>query len=350
MNGDAQLDPGLSETLSVAERALESGDAADAQRRLREILEKEPRNIAALNDLAVAEIVMRNWGSASSAISTVLSIDGGNSVAMNNLRVLSSLLENQPENPPVLSTAASQNYRSIEVEARPKFFMDEYIRWERSNPGRKHSCGVFSSFLLRKIEELLPKGARASAETGCGKSTILFSNISESHKVFALDDRASGTDSSVNYFLDCPLTRLDRIETIYGPTQDTVPNFKDHPFYDFVLIDGPHAYPFPELEYYYFYPHITTGGILILDDVNIPTIGRLADFIAEDDMFELVSIVSTTALFRRTESPTFDPRGDGWWEQKYNRRRVSKNRDIYLEDKTAVEEITSKKLDYVCYP
>ena len=45
------------------------------------------------------------------------------------------------------------------------------------------------------------------------------------------------------------------------------------------------------------------------------------DFLAEDEMFELVEIVSTTAVFRRTERPLFSPHGDRWWEQRYNRRR-----------------------------
>lgn len=351
MNGYSdQGDPGLSETISMAERALESGDIADAKMRLLPVLAEEPQNIAALNDLAVAEIVVKNWASASSLISRVLSVDGKNSVALNNLQVLNNSLRRREVSPVQETLAPPEHFRAHMPSAPQTYFMDEYLRWERNTPRRKHSCGVFSSVSLRKIEGLLPEGAKSSAETGCGKSTILFSNISESHKVFALDDRASGADSSVNYFLDCPLTKLDRIETIYGPTQETLPNYKNHPSYDFVMIDGPHAYPFPELEYYYFYPHIISGGILVLDDVNIPTIGRLADFIAEDDMFELVSIVSTTAIFRRTGSPVFDPRGDGWWEQKYNRRRVSKNRDIYLSDTPANDEVSSKKLDHICYP
>ncbi len=49
--------------------------------------------------------------------------------------------------------------------------------------------------------------------------------------------------------------------------------------YDCVLIDGPHGYPFPDMEYYYFYPLIKPGGILIIDDIHIPSNGRMADII-----------------------------------------------------------------------
>lgn len=191
--------------------------------------------------------------------------------------------------------------------------------------GQSHVAGAFPTFVLKRLEELLPRKVENSVETGCGKSTILFSCVSDHHTVFCIDDREHGANSSINFFESCPLTKNDRIEMVLGPTQRTLPRFENFRQYDVVLIDGPHGYPFPEIEYYYFYPHLRPGGILILDDVHIATIGRLADFIAEDPMFELVELVSTTAVFKRTSAPTFDPLGDGWWEQDFNRRRIPRH-------------------------
>jgi len=48
------------------------------------------------------------------------------------------------------------------------------------------------------------------------------------------------------------------------------------------LIDRPHGYPFPDLEYFYFYPLIETGGLLLVDDIKIPTISRMFEIIASD--------------------------------------------------------------------
>jgi SAM-dependent methyltransferase len=226
---------------------------------------------------------------------------------------------------------------------RPGSIMDVYGAWEVSNS--RHDAATVPIPILRRIEQLLPQYSDASAETGCGNSTILFSNISRHHKVFALDDRGQ-EDSSVDCFMDCPMTDHRSLEFIPGPTQLVLPSYRSHLTYDFVFIDGPHGYPFPELEYFFLYPHIREGGMLIIDDVNIPTIGRLADFLAEDEMFELVEMVSTTAVFRRTERPLFSPYGDGWWEQRYNRRRVSSSREIFLNDAEPVDQITSLKLDH----
>jgi predicted O-methyltransferase YrrM len=184
---------------------------------------------------------------------------------------------------------------------------------------KQHAAKAFPTWVLARVEELLPKNMLATAETGCGKSTILFSNLSQHHTVFSFDDTAHA-ESSVNYYRNCPVTKLDHIEEIFGSTQITLPKWNSQVMLDAVLIDGPHAFPFPELEYYYFYPRIKTGGILIIDDVQIPTLGRMADVIAEDEMFELVELAAFTAVFRRTEAPAFNPYGDGWHDQHYNRR------------------------------
>jgi hypothetical protein len=89
-----------------------------------------------------------------------------------------------------------------------------------------------------------------------------------------------------------------------------------------VLLDGPHGFPFPQLEYYYLYPHLDTGALLVLDDVQIPTIHQLYKFLRRDEMFEEIEVVGHTAFLRRTAAPAFDPLADGWWRQRFNERML----------------------------
>lgn len=49
-------------------------------------------------------------------------------------------------------------------------------------------------------------------------------------------------------------------------------------------------------------------------------------------MFAKVEFIGATAVFRRTDAPVFDPFGDGWWLQDFNRRRADFARDIHLCD------------------
>ena len=207
----------------------------------------------------------------------------------------------------------------------------EIASYERT-AGSAHGAGSLPLRTLIRIEHLLRSSEIVSAETGCGKSTIFLSRIAKRHKVFCLDDRDRGEELSVAYFMNSPATRREAIETVFGPTQLTLPGFAGHEPYDLVLIDGPHGFPFPELEYYYFYRHLKAGGLLVVDDAQIPTIGRLVDFIAEDRMFETVEFIGQTVVFRRTAAPAFDPVGDDWWLQDYNRRRADFAKEILLVD------------------
>lgn len=221
--------------------------------------------------------------------------------------------------------------------------MDAYETWEAGG-GIPHA-GALETEILRMIERMLPRQLHASAETGCGKSTILLSNLSRHHTVFCLDGQTPDGNASFDFFQGCPLTRAENLELVLGPTQATLPRYRHTRRYELVLLDGPHGWPFPELEYYFFYPHIESGGLLVVDDCHIPTIGRLADVLAEDPMWELEGFVSKTGVFRRTDAPLFDPFGDGWWEQTYNRRRISPQRRFYLGDRPPRDRVSDLHLD-----
>lgn len=153
-----------------------------------------------------------------------------------------------------------------------------------------------------------------SAETGAGISTLFFSQVSSNHVVFAID-----VGNSLSMVKNSSLLRTGTVEFVEGPTQLTLPAYPFNSTLDMVLIDGPHGYPFPDLEYYYFYPRLVAGGLLILDDINIPSIKRMAHIIKSDDMFECLEIIGKTMFLRRTHAPTINPLADGWWEQGYNK-------------------------------
>lgn len=198
-----------------------------------------------------------------------------------------------------------------------------------------HAHGSISYKSMRRFEQLLPHQMDNTLETGCGRSTIFFSQASKNHLVFCLDDLEYGEESSVKYFLSSRRFNPKSVTCVYGPTQKTLPEFKHSAQYDCVLIDGPHGYPFPELEYFHVYPHIKPGGFLLLDDVQIPTIGRMADILQEDAMWHFVELMEWTAVFQRTDAPVFPSDGDHWWEQNYNRRRTDTKLEFHLNDSGA---------------
>jgi hypothetical protein len=184
-------------------------------------------------------------------------------------------------------------------------------------PAAWHGAGSVDVDALRAIATRAAAigPIRHSVETGSGKTTLLFSHLSADHRAFALD-----SGDSISQVRRSPLFRSSSVTYVEGPTQVTLPAYRFAEPVQIAMIDGPHAYPFPDLEYYYLYPAIQTGGLLIVDDLLIPSIARMFEIIKADAMFELVEIVSSNmAIFRRTAAPLLDPHGDGWWLQGYNR-------------------------------
>ncbi len=182
-----------------------------------------------------------------------------------------------------------------------------------------HEAGVMTAPVLKAIHHHASMmSIRNSVETGCGKSTLLLSWLSDCHTVFTLEAYGDMPSESFVNVRDSNLLRQETVQFILGPSQKTVPK---HPFgspLDLALIDGPHGFPFPMLEYYFLYPHLNRDALLIVDDIHIPTVHWLYRFLEEDAMFDRLEVVEDTAFFRRTDQPTFDPFGDDWWLQAYN--------------------------------
>ena len=179
-----------------------------------------------------------------------------------------------------------------------------------------HQEGALSSREIHTIARLANDlgPIHSSLETGCGKSTLLLSHLSESHLVFTKNG-----DDSYDRVKSSPLLKHETVTFIEGPTQRTLPRYTFTGKLQLALLDGPHGYPFPDLEYYYVYPYLEAGSLLLIDDIKIPSIRRMFDILKADDMYELMEIVDDNlSIFQRTSAPCLDPEGDGWSLEGYN--------------------------------
>jgi len=186
-------------------------------------------------------------------------------------------------------------------------------------PNNWHGAGTVSDAVLVAIASHCAGGLTHSVETGTGRTTLLLSHLSRDHTVFTKQDRGDG--DSLDRVRASSLFAPDAVRFVEGPTQVTVPRYEFTEQFEFAMLDGPHAFPFPYVEYCYIYPFIATGGLLIVDDVQIPTIRVLADILRKDAMWRLLEVIGQTAFLQRTDAPTTDPLADGWESQGYNHRR-----------------------------
>lgn len=194
-----------------------------------------------------------------------------------------------------------------------------------------HTVGALGPNTLSAIAELTShRPIRCSMETGAGKSTLLLSHLSKRHIVFALN-----LGGSITAVRSSPLFHAEVVQWVEGPSQVTLPRHQFTEPLDFALIDGPHAYPFPDMEYYYVYPHLALGALLVIDDIHIPTITNLFNFLKEEEMFSLERVVGRTAFFRRTDKQTFPTQHDGWPLQGYNRKHFPVGNDQKMKERLA---------------
>lgn len=177
-----------------------------------------------------------------------------------------------------------------------------------------HGSGTFDIPTLEAlIRHTGGRNITCSAETGSGASTLVLSHRSSRHIVFSVD-----AGNSITAVRESGLLCENSVEWVEGPTQLTLPRYEFSQPLQFVLIDGPHAWPFPDMEYYYLYRHVEPDGMLVVDDIQIPTIRNMLDVLSVDPMWRVVEIVHQTAFLERTNAPVFCPTGDYWWDQPYN--------------------------------
>lgn len=192
----------------------------------------------------------------------------------------------------------------------------EALDWAGAQSGSWHDAGNLNPMVLRAmVKHAARVGAQETAETGCGLSTVVLSAIAGCHTCFTV---AAG--NSLELVQSVPHLRHDRVNFVIGPSQLTLPRHSFARPLDFVLIDGPHGFPFAQMEYFCFYQRIRKGGVLVVDDIHIPTIRQMYDVLRDDKMWTHVEDVLTTAFFLRTDAPLFDPHGDGWERQQFNQR------------------------------
>jgi Methyltransferase domain len=164
------------------------------------------------------------------------------------------------------------------------------------------------------LEALAKRGPfQFSAETGCGGSTIVLSHISKHHTAFAIE----GAERTITGLRHYSGFRADSVVFVEGETRRTLPPHVFEGRLDLAVLDGPHAYPFPQLEFAYLFPQIRAGGWLVLDDIQIPSVYELVRFLRLESSMVLEEVAVRTAFFRKIRECDLGP--DGWQHQAMNR-------------------------------
>jgi predicted O-methyltransferase YrrM len=167
-----------------------------------------------------------------------------------------------------------------------------YPSFHRKDDGSPWFLGV-SGATLKAFASFLQPGMR-TIETGAGFSSLAFILKGTDHTAICPDDYL---EKNIRDW--CTEWKIDHSRFNYtcAKSQDIVPSLEGE--YDFVFIDGEHAFPMPMIDFYYLARRLKVGGLMVIDDTNIWTGDVLAKHLMLDSDWEFVSEHDDkTSIFR----------------------------------------------------
>ncbi len=199
---------------------------------------------------------------------------------------------------------------------------DEAVEELLATPPRLHMGGTESWPLEQQAMRWLAGVVRPewrTIETGCGISSIVFILRGSEHTMISpnVDEhqRARQWCAERGFSADCATSIIDD-STVVLPALDGQ--------YDLALIDGGHAFPVPFVDWLYLARKLRIDGLLVVDDIHLPTCGILHEFLlAERGRWSLECQFGQTSVFRLIGDqllPWTDWMGQPWVLAEIQRR------------------------------
>ena len=178
--------------------------------------------------------------------------------------------------------------------------------------GNLINWGIQTSF-LRYMSQVV-KPSSLTLETGSGLSTICFAICGSDHMCIS---PASQEHERVRAYCSQHGISADRIRFVAMNSQEFLPSLDlAGKKLDFALIDGAHAFPIPIIDYFYVNENLKIGGLLAIDDLAIPSVGILHEFLITEPGYRLIKLESgKTGVYQKIVKTTYP---NDWLDQNFN--------------------------------
>jgi hypothetical protein len=174
-----------------------------------------------------------------------------------------------------------------------------------------------SDEVLVFIDERVRADCCTTLETGAGISTIVFAMNHSRH--FCITPDAAQAERVTGYCLGHGIT-MDAVQFEIGRSEQVLPRLA-LPRLDLVLIDGRHGFPTPFIDWYYTAEALKSGGVLIIDDVQLWTGHELRSFLLAEREWQLErDFGGRASAFVKVSEGSHTK---SWTEQAYIMRQTS---------------------------
>jgi len=173
------------------------------------------------------------------------------------------------------------------------------------------TCYAIAPEVLRFLADSVSTTSK-TLETGAGLSTLIFALRTSLH--VAITPSKSEITSIRDYAADKGIS-LDSVSFICEASEQYLPRCRLADL-DLILLDGKHAFPWPMLDWFYTADRLKQGGLMIIDDAQMRSVGVLRDFMAADPGWNLVGdFAGKTVVFQKLRAYVHDV---AWHMQPWN--------------------------------
>jgi len=154
-------------------------------------------------------------------------------------------------------------------------------------------------------------------ETGAGLSTVCFAIRASEHICISPPE---SEHQRIRDYCQTHNISTARIRFVPMPSGDYLPtlDLKERQL-DLALIDGAHKFPYPIVDWFFIDPHLKIGGLLVIDDLSIPSVKMLWNFLRTEPAYQFEQIVGTgMGVFRKVARVPLPFEAD-WDGQRLNR-------------------------------
>lgn len=133
-------------------------------------------------------------------------------------------------------------------------------------------------------------------ETGCGYSTLVLAAGGATHTAISPngDEHAAIAEWAESHAID-----LHRVTFVTAASHVGLPKL-DPVTVDLLLIDGSHALPAPFVDWYLVADRLRQGGLVVVDDTQLPAPAALAKFLRGDrSRWSRETVLSRSEIFRK---------------------------------------------------